>query len=93
MTVQEAQERFWSEIWQDWFRPLAKDCLKTSSILAVLYLFWEILTWMRFRGYPDEYLQPLEKTHFVFMYCALLVIGSSFVLKLVVSTWSNKRKK
>ncbi len=81
---------FWSEMWEDWFRPLSKDCLKTFSILAVLYVFWEVLTLMRFRGYPDVYLQPLEKAHFVFMWVSLVVIGGSFVIKLIISTWRNK---
>jgi hypothetical protein len=82
---------FWTEMWEEWFRPLSKDCLKTFSILAVLYAFWEGIALMRFRGYPEAYLQPLEKTHFVFMYASLLVLGGVFVIKLVIGTWRTKR--
>lgn len=81
---------YWREMWEEWFRPLSKDCLKTFSILAVLYAFWEVIALMRFRGYSDVYLQALEKTHFVFMWLALTVIGGSFVIKLLVGTWQTK---
>ena len=83
---------FWSEMWEEWFRMLAQECLKTFSILAVLYAFWEVIALMRFSGYPPEYLDPLEKTHFAFMFVSLMVLGVNFVLKLVISTWSLKKR-
>jgi hypothetical protein len=85
-------DHFWSEIWEEWFRPLAKECLKTFSILAVLYAVWEVIALMRFSGYPEDYLESIEKVHFAFMYVSLLVLGSNFVIKLVISTWSVKQK-
>jgi hypothetical protein len=81
---------YWSEMWEEWFRPLSKDCLRTFSVLAVLYVFWEVISLMRYRGYPDTYIQPLEKTHFAFMYASLLVIGASFVFKLAATQWRSR---
>jgi hypothetical protein len=83
---------FWPEIWEEWFRDLAKDCLKSFSILAVLYGFWEALSLMRFRGYPEEDIQALDKAHFAFLYAAFLVLGITFVLRLVTSQWPKKKK-
>jgi|ERR1700677_3804439 hypothetical protein len=86
-------DAFWSEMWNEWFRPLFKDCLKTFSVLAVLYGFWEAISWMRFRGYPEDYLQKIESTHFALMYCTLMILGASFVLKLIGGLWQPRKDK
>ena len=84
---------YWAELWEDWFRPLSKDILKTLSILAILFGFWEFIALMRLRGYPDVYLDKLDKTHFAFMWALLVVVSGSFVVKQFMGLWSNKRRK
>ncbi len=84
---------FWSEMWEEWFRPLSKDSLKSPSVLAILYVFWEGIVLMRVRGYPSGYLNICEKTHFAFMWASLVVISSNFLIKQVVGLWSKKRKR
>jgi hypothetical protein len=84
---------YWSEIWEEWFRPLSKDALKTLSILAIMYVFWETIVLMRLRGYPEAYLQPFEKTHFVFMWVLYVVTGGNFILKQLVGLWPKRRRR
>jgi len=88
-------ESFWREVWTEDLRSFVKhflsDFVKTLSILAALYLFWEVVAWLRFRGYPDDLCQKLEKTHFAFMWIALVVTGVNFVLRQVVGIWNNNR--
>jgi hypothetical protein len=84
---------FWSEMWNEWFRPLFKDVLKTFSILAIMFVFWEGIVLMRLRGYPDVYLDPFEKTHFAFMWVLYVVTGSNFVLKQIFGLWPKKRNR
>jgi hypothetical protein len=83
------------EIWQEglrpWFLHLVIDLVKTLSILTVLYICWEAIALLRFRGYPDDLCKNLEKTHFVFMWTALSITSANFVLKQVVSLWKTKR--
>lgn len=85
---------FWSELWEQelrpWFLHLVADSTKTLSILAVLYVFWEAIALLRFRGYPDDLLARLERTHFAFMWTALTVTSANFVLKQVVAIWRKK---
>lgn len=81
---------FWSNLWNAWFRQLSADCIKTASILGVLYLYWEALVWLRFRGYPAEHIERLESVHFNFMWAALVVLGANFVIKLAISLWREK---
>lgn len=80
---------YFEELWEDWLRPLSIDCIKTFSILAVLYGVWEALSFMRYRGYPQEYLDAIEKIHFAFLYTSLLILGASFVLKLAIGLWKK----
>jgi hypothetical protein len=86
---------FWQQLWNEdlrsFFMSFLSDFVKTLSILAALYLFWEVVAWLRFRGYPDDLCQKLEKTHFAFMWIALLSTGVNFVLRQVVVIWNNKR--
>jgi len=88
-------ESFWQQLWKEdlrsFFKHFLSDFVKTVSILTALYLFWEIVAWLRFRGYPDDLCQNLEKTHFAFMWIALLSTGVNFVLRQVVVIWKNKR--
>jgi len=88
-------ESFWRELWKEdlrsFFKHILSDFVKTLSILAILYLYWEIVAWLRFRGYPDDLCQKLEKTHFAFMWIALLTTGANFVAKQGVVLWKNKR--
>jgi hypothetical protein len=84
---------FWSEMWEEWFRPVSKDALKTFSILAIMYLFWEAIVLLRLRGYPDAHLEAFEKTHFVLMWVLYVVTGGNFVLKQVVGLWSKNRNR
>jgi hypothetical protein len=84
---------YWSEIWEEWFRPLSQDALKTFSILAIMYVIWEAIVLMRFSGYPDVYLQPFEKTHFVFMWILYVVSGGNFLLKQVVGLWKKPKRR
>lgn len=90
-----AMASFWSELWhQDlraWFKHFLSDLIKTLSVLAGLYLFWEAIAWFRFRGYPDELCQRLEKTHFAFTWMTLCVISGNFILKQTVALWKKKR--
>jgi hypothetical protein len=82
---------FWAEMWKEWFRPFFKDVLKTFSILAVMYVFWEAILLMRLRSYPEIYLQAFEKTHFVFMWVLYVVTGGNFVIKQIVGLWPKRR--
>ncbi len=86
---------FWSKLWkrdlEEWFGHFLSDLVKTLSTLAALYVFWEGIAWLRFRGYPDDLCQQLEKTHFAFTWASLCIIGASFILKQVVSLWKKKR--
>jgi hypothetical protein len=88
----EYEASFKEELWQD-LRPfllgLLSDAIKTLSILAVLYLFWEAVALLRVSGYPDEFLQRLEKTHFSFMWVALFITSSNFILR-VMLIWRKK---
>jgi len=84
---------FWSEMWEEWFRPFFKDAIKTLSILAFLYVFWEVIDLMRLRGYPNVYLDALEKTHFAFMWASIVVTGGNFVIKQVIGLWPKKPKR
>jgi hypothetical protein len=87
-------ESFPSELWADirpWLRHFLTDLVKTLGILAALYLFWEAIALLRFRGYPDELCQSLEKTHFAFMWIALCVTSGNFVLKQVFELWPRKQ--
>jgi len=85
---------FLAELWEVELRPwllhFASDLVKTLSILAALYVFWEAIALLRFRGYPDALCQRLEKTHFAFMWTALCVTSANFVLKQVVAIWRKK---
>ena len=87
-------EPFLSEIWKTelrpWFLHFGSDLAKTLSILAALYLFWEAIALLRFRGYPPDLCQSLEKTHFAFMWVALCVTSANFVLKQVFALWRKK---
>jgi hypothetical protein len=75
-----------------WFTHLGTETLKTLSVLAVLEIFWEVISLMRFRHYPEDKLSSLEELHFRIMYCALVVLGFNFVIKLVVGlSWSSKK--
>ncbi len=86
---------FWSELWDEdlriWFKHFLSDFCKTISILAALYVFWEAIALLRFRGYPTDSLEKLEKTHFAFMWIALCLVSASFVLKQVVGYGRNKK--
>ena len=85
---------FLSQLWQGdlrpWFLHFLSDSIKTLSILAGLYVFWEAIALLRFRGYPDDLLANLEKMHFAFMWIALAVTSANFVLKQVVALWRKK---
>jgi hypothetical protein len=86
---------FSSELWEEELRPwllhFVPDLIKTLSILAALYIFWEAIALLRFRGYPDDLCQRLEKTHFAFMWVALCVTSGNFVAKQVVAIWRKKK--
>ncbi len=85
---------FLSELWgrelRRWFLHVLSDFYKTLSILAALYVFWEAIALLGFRGYPDDLCQRLEKTHFAFMWVALCVTSANFVLKQVFAIWRKK---
>lgn len=91
------EANFSTELWtgeggmRAWFIHLIADAVKTLSILAALYIFWEVISLLRFRHYPEIYLQALEKAHFAFMFCTLLVTGLNFVFKQVIVLWQNKK--
>ena len=93
-TVSDEQASFGEALWSDDLRPFflhfVGDLVKTVSILLSLALFWEIVRFLRVKGYPDEYVGLLEKTHFAFMWIALLVLGGNFVTK-VASLWRKKK--
>jgi hypothetical protein len=86
-------ESFLCELWDDQLRPFflhfIPDFVKSLSILAGLYVFWEAIALLRFRGYPDDLCQSLEKTHFAFMWIALSVTSLNFVLKQVFALWKK----
>jgi len=88
------QERFLSELWEGELRPFllhfVSDLVKTLCILAALYVFWEAIALLRFRGYPDGLCQRLEKTHFAFMWIALCITSGNFVLKQAFAIWRKK---
>jgi hypothetical protein len=73
-----------------WFHHLYTDTCMTLSVLAVLWIFWEAISLMRFRHYPEDKLSSLEELHFRIMYCALVVLGCNFLIKLVVGLWPKK---
>jgi len=87
----DTEKAFRLELWdaelRPWFLHVIPDAIKSVSILGVLLLFWEGVALLRFLGYPDDLLQRLEKTHFFFIWIALVAISINFVLKLVISTW------
>ncbi len=89
-------ESFSSRVWEGdlkpWFLHFVSDFVKTLSILAALYVFWEAIALLRFRGYPDGLCQNLEKTHFAFMWVALCVTSANFVFKQVFAIWPKKEK-
>jgi hypothetical protein len=86
---------FWTRLWkeelEDFLVHITGDFVETFCILAVLLLFWAAVRLLKALGYADDLLDALEKTHFAFMYRALLVLGFSFVAKLAFSL--KKRKK
>ena len=84
---------FWSELWEEWFRDFFKDAIKTLSILAFLYLVWEGIALLRLGGYPAAYLDVFEKTHFAFMWAAMVVNCGNFVIKQMVGLWPKKRRR
>ena len=84
---------YWSEMWEEWFRPLSKDVLKTLSILAVLFVLWRVVALMRWAGYPDVYATTFEKTHFVFMWISLVILGGNFVAKQLFGLWTRPKKR
>jgi len=88
------QKSFLSKLWEgslrDWLLHFVADLVKTLCILASLYIFWEAIALLRFRGYPDGLCKKLEYTDFAFMWAALCVTSGNFVLKLVVGTWRKK---
>jgi hypothetical protein len=90
-------ETFLSELWEGelrpWFLHFLSDFIRTISILAALYVFWEAIALLRFRGYPDSLCQRLEKTHFAFMWIALCATSANFVLKQVFAIWGKKKKQ
>jgi len=85
---------FLSTFWEDelslWLIHFIADFVKTLCVIAALYVFWEAIAWLRFRGYPDDLCKQLEKTHFAFMWITLCVTGGNFVLKQVVALWRKK---
>jgi hypothetical protein len=89
------KKAFFVELWQDdlrhFFLHLLGDGAKTLSILMLLYLFWEVLSWLRYRGYPDDLLRNLEKTHFAFMWIALSTTSTNFVIKQGVVLWRKDK--
>lgn len=89
-----ASASFPSELWNRELRPwllhFVSDLMKTLSILFALYVFWESIALLRFRGYPDALCQRLEKTHFAFMWVALCVTSANFVIKQALAIWKNK---
>jgi hypothetical protein len=86
-------ESFFPEMWhrdlRSWFQHFISDFVKTFAILAGLYLFWEVIAWLRYRGYPDNLCQQLEKAHFAFMFSALCITGSNFVIKQLFGLWKR----
>lgn len=80
----------WEEELRPWFLHLAGDLVKTLSILAALYIFWEAINLLRIRGYPDNLLAQLEKVHFSFMWIALVSTSANFVVKQGVGLWRKK---
>jgi hypothetical protein len=82
--------RLWKEELEDFLVHIAGDFVKTFCVLAVLSLFWAAVRLLKALGYPDNLLDALEKTHFAFMYMALLVLGVSFVAKLAFSLKGKK---
>jgi len=88
-------EWFFSELWvqelRPWFLHLLSDFVKTLSILGVLYVIWEVVNLLRIRGYPPDLLSNIEKTHFAFMWIALVSTSFNFVIKQVIVLW-RKRK-
>jgi hypothetical protein len=88
------QKSFSSQLWEGelkaWFLHFVADLVKTLCILAALYIFWEAIALLRFRGYPDSLCQMLEKTHFAFMWTALCVTSGNFVAKQAIAIWRKK---
>lgn len=87
-------DSFLSDLWErelrPWFLHFLSDFVKTLSILVALYVFWEAIALLRFRGYPNSLCQSLEKTHFAFMWAALVVTSVNFILKQAVAIWKKK---
>lgn len=85
---------FLSELWNEglrhWLLHFLADLAKTLCILAALYIFWEAIALLRYRGYPEELCQKLDKTHFAFMWTALCVTSGNFVLKQIFAIWRKK---
>ena len=83
-------EELWSEL-RPWCLHVCADAIRSASIILLLYLFWEVITLLRLRGYPPDSLSMLERTHFCFMWVALVILGGSFVGQAFITLWRKKR--
>jgi hypothetical protein len=89
-----AERGFWAKLWsldlEEFVRHIIADIVYTVSVLVGLEIFWELIQFLKFRGYPPENLAKLETVHFVFVYLSLLAISIAFICKLVASLWKNR---
>lgn len=69
------------------------DLIKSFCLLAGLWLFWESISFLRFRHYPDDYLRLLEKLHFAATFCILTVTSIAFLVSQVASWFAGKKTK
>ena len=94
-----AHKSFFAEIWtgHGGVRPFlihfVSDLIKTVCLLAGLWLFWETISFLRFRHYPEEYLSILEKIHFVATVCILTVTSITFVVSQVAAWFKLKNSQ
>jgi hypothetical protein len=92
------KKKFVAQIWsghggvEPFLVHLISDAIKCVSLLACLWIFWEIVAFLRFRHYPEPYLDALEKVHFVGTFCVLLVTSLTFVASQLVALWQKGKQ-
>jgi hypothetical protein len=92
------KKSFIQKIWsgdgavEDYLVHLVSDGIKTLSLLAVLWIVWEFISLMRFRHFPEPYLDALEKVHFAGTVSVLTVTSFALVLSQVIELWKKSKE-
>jgi TRAP-type C4-dicarboxylate transport system permease small subunit len=85
------------EVWRGdgrlkwWFVHSVSDLCMTLGTLALIWIFWEGLSLMRFWHFPEDKLAYLENLDFFFMVGALKILGCIFLIKLVIGLWPKSK--